>query len=246
MINSSTELKNLHVSPTDAKPVLGAVPFLNEIVNMDWKEAIKQVSDKSIDLVVTDPPYGMKFQSNHRKVQHKSIQNDDNLDWLESWVIELKRVCKDEAHLYIFCSWHNIDLFKQIVGAYFNVKNILIWEKNNTGMGDLEGNYAPKYEMILFCSNGSKKLNGGRDANILKAKRTRNENHPTEKPVNIISYLIEKSSNENDIVLDTFAGSFSTAQACKQKNRNFICFEIEDEYCRTAKNLLNGVSVSLF
>ena len=229
-----------------AKPVLGAVPFLNEIVNMDWKEAIKQVSDKSIDLVVTDPPYGMKFQSNYRKVQHKSIQNDDNLDWLESWVIELKRVCKDEAHLYIFCSWHNIDLFKQIVGAYFNVKNILIWEKNNTGMGDLEGDYAPKYEMILFCSNGSKKLNGGRDANILKAKRTGNENHPTEKPVNLISYLIEKSSNENDIVLDTFAGSFSTAQACKQNKRNFICFEIEEEYCRTAKNLLNGVSVSLF
>ena len=229
-----------------AKPVLGAVPFLNEIVNMDWKEAITQVSDKSIDLVVTDPPYGMKFQSNHRKVKHKSIQNDDNLDWLESWVIELKRVCKDEAHLYIFCSWHNIDLFKQIVSAYFQVKNILIWEKNNTGMGDLEGDYAPKYEMILFCSNGSKKLNGGRDANILKAKRTGNENHPTEKPVNLIRYLIEKSSNKGDLVLDTFAGSFSTAQACKEIGRDFICFEIEPEYCRTAKNLLNGVSVSLF
>ena len=229
-----------------AKPVLGAVSFLNEIVNIDWKEAITQVSDKSIDLVVTDPPYGMKFQSNYRKVQHKSIQNDDNLDWLESWVIELKRVCKDEAHLYIFCSWHNIDLFKEKIGAYFNVKNILIWEKNNTGMGDLEGDYAPKYEMILFCSNGSKKLNGGRDANILKAKRTGNENHPTEKPVNLIRYLIEKSSNKGDLVLDTFAGSFSTAQACKEIGRDFICFEIEPEYCRTAKNLLNGVSVSLF
>ena len=243
------EAQNIEITTAPrhcGKPMLGAVPFLNEIVNMDWKEAIKQVSDKSIDLVVTDPPYGMKFQSNRRKVQHKSIQNDDNLDWLESWVVELKRVCKDEAHLYIFCSWHNIDLFKQIVGAYFNVKNILIWEKYNKGMGDLEGDYAPKYEMILFCSNGSKKLNGGRDANILKAKRTGNENHPTEKPVNLISYLIEKSSNENDIILDTFAGSFSTAQACKQKNRNFICFEIEEEYCRTAKNLLNGVSVSLF
>lgn len=229
-----------------AKPVLGAVPFLNEIVNMDWNNAIKQVPDKSIDLVVTDPPYGMKFQSNHRKVKHKSIQNDDNLDWLESWVVELKRVCKDEAHLYIFCSWHNIDLFKEKVGAYFQVKNILIWEKNNTGMGDLEGDYAPKYEMILFCSNGSKKLNGGRDANILKAKRTGNENHPTEKPVNLIRYLIEKSSNKGDLVLDTFAGSFSTAQACKEIGRDFICFEIEPEYCRTAKNLLNGVSVSLF
>ena len=252
MLNRITNTQNLYKMSIEeqngnfAKPVLGAVPFLNEIVNIDWKEAITQVSDKSIDLVVTDPPYGMKFQSNYRKVKHKSIQNDDNLDWLESWVIELKRVCKDEAHLYIFCSWHNIDLFKQIVGAYFQVKNILIWEKNNTGMGDLEGDYASKYEMILFCSHGSKKLNGGRDANILKAKRTGNENHPTEKPVNLIRYLIEKSSNKGDLVLDTFAGSFSTAQACKEIGRDFICFEIEPEYCRTAKNLLNGVSVSLF
>ena len=219
---------------------------INNVNCIDWQDGIKQVLDNSIDLVVTDPPYGMKFQSNHRKVKHKSIQNDDNLDWLDGWAVELKRVCKDEAHLYVFCSWHNVDIFKQELGAHFKIKNILIWEKNNTGMGDLEGDYAPKYEMIIFCSNGIKKLNGGRDANILKAKRTGNENHPTEKPVNLISYLIEKSSNKGDLVLDTFAGSFSTAQACKQKERNFICFEIEEDYCKTAKNLLNGVSVSLF
>jgi site-specific DNA-methyltransferase (adenine-specific) len=219
---------------------------INNVNCIDWQDGIKQVLDNSIDLVVTDPPYGMKFQSNYRKVKHKSIQNDDNLDWLDGWAVELKRVCKDEAHLYIFCSWHNVDIFKQELGAHFKIKNILIWEKNNTGMGDLEGDYAPKYVMIIFCSNGIKKLNGGRDANILKAKRTGNENHPTEKPVNLISYLIEKSSNKGDLVLDTFAGSFSTAQACKQKERNFICFEIEEDYCKTAKNLLNGVSVSLF
>jgi site-specific DNA-methyltransferase (adenine-specific) len=178
-----------------------------EIINEDWQIAIKQIANNSVDLVVTDPPYGMSFQSNYRKVKHKSIQNDGNLDWLGEWVKELKRVCKDEAHLYIFCSWHHIDQFKQQVEALFNVKNILIWEKNNTGMGDLEGDYAPKYEMILFCSNGKKKLNGGRDANILKTKRTQNENHPTEKPINLIKYFIEKSSNKGDLVLDTFGGS---------------------------------------
>lgn len=225
---------------------VGGSAFVNQVNCIDWQDGIKQVLDNCIDLVVTDPPYGMKFQSNHRKVKHKSIQNDDNLDWLGDWCKELKRVCKPEAHLYVFCSWHNVDVFKQELGAYFQIKNILIWEKNNTGMGDLEGDYAPKYEMVIFCSNGSKKLNGGRDANILKAKRTGNENHPTEKPVNLIRYLIEKSSNKGDLVLDTFAGSFSTAQACKEIGRDFICFEIEPEYCRTAKNLLNGVSVSLF
>jgi site-specific DNA-methyltransferase (adenine-specific) len=100
--------------------------------------------------------------------------------------------------------------------------------------------------MVLFCSNGAKKLNMGRHANVLKSPKAANDNHPTEKPINLISFLIEKSSREGDIVLDTFAGSFSTAQACKQKKRNFICFEIEAEYCKTAKNLIEGITESLF
>ena len=126
-----------------------------EIINDDWKNAIKKIKNKSIDLVVTDPPYGMSFQSNHRKIKHKEIKNDDGLEWVSDWVKELKRVCKDNSHLYIFCSWHNIEIFKKQIGDFFNVKNILIWEKNNTGMGDLEGDFAPKYEMILFCSTFS-------------------------------------------------------------------------------------------
>lgn len=219
---------------------------MQEIINIDWKEGIKQVANKSVDLVVTDPPYGMNFQSNYRKELHKRIQNDDNLDWLGEWVSELKRVCKDEAHLYIFCSWHKVEEFKTEISKEFNVKNILIWEKNNTGMGDLEGDYAPKYEMILFCSNGSKKLNGGRDANILKAKRTQNDNHPTEKPVNLISYLIEKSSQKNDLVLDTFGGSCSTAIASRQTGRKCICFEIEADYCENANKRLFATTLSLF
>jgi len=237
---------DLNEKPLCTIPRVVRSAVINDVNCIDWQDGIKQLLDKSIDLVVTDPPYGMKFKSNRRKEVYKSIQNDDNLDWLGGWCKELKRVCKDETHLYVFCSWHNVDVFKQELGAYFQVKNILIWEKNNHGSGDLLGDYAPKYEMIIFCSNGTKKLNGGRDSNILKTAKTGNENHPTEKPVNLISYLIEKSSNKGDLVLDTFAGSFSTAQACKQKERNFICFEIEEDYCRTAKNLLNGVSVSLF
>ena len=217
-----------------------------EIINEDWQIAIRQLANNSVDLVVTDPPYGMSFQSNRRKELHKSIQNDDNLNWLGGWVKELKRVCKDEAHLYIFCSWHHIDKFKQEVGALFNIKNILIWEKNNHGSGDLLGDYAPKYEMILFCSNGQKKLKGGRDSNILKTAKTGNENHPTEKPINLISYLIEKSSDKGDLVLDTFGGSCGTAIASRQLERNYYCFEIEADYCKVARERLFATSLSLF
>ena len=56
------------------------------IYNEDWQIGIKRIANNSVDLVVTDPPYGISFQSNHRKVKHKSIQNDDNLDWLGEWV----------------------------------------------------------------------------------------------------------------------------------------------------------------
>lgn len=218
----------------------------NKIHNVDWKIGIKGIDAKSIDCVVTDPPYGMAFQSNHRAEKHERIQGDDNLDWMPEWVQELKRVVKDDAHLYIFCSFHKIEVFKAELEKEFRVKNILIWEKNNTSMGDLEGDYAPKYEMIIFCSNGTRKLNGGRDANILKAKRTGNTNHPTEKPTTLLTYLIEKSTQKGETVLDTFAGSFSTAQAAVATGRDYIAFEIEESYCNKARALLSGVTLSCF
>lgn len=237
---------NKNENGNELYPVLGAVPYLNEPTNADWSDAVKQLPSACVDLVVTDPPYGMSYQSNMRKEKHKKIVGDDSLDWLEGWVAELKRLCKPEAHLYIFCSWHKVDEFKQTIQNHFNIKNILIWDKKGFGMGDLEGDYAPSYEMVIFCSNGSKKLNGGRDSNILRTVRTNNENHPTEKPVNLIRYFIEKSSEKGDIVLDTFAGSFSTAKAAKETGRNFLCFEIDADYCARARRLLKGVAPSLF
>lgn len=222
------------------------IKFIDTIINMDWRDAVKKLPDGVADLVVTDPPYGMGYQSNMRKEKHKKIVGDDSTDWINEWVVELKRLCKHDAHLYVFCSWHKVDEFKRVIQKYFNVKNILIWDKKGFGMGDIEGDYAPSYEMIIFCSNGIRKLNGGRDSNILRTSRTNNENHPTEKPVNLIKYFIEKSSNIGDVVLDTFAGSFSTARACIETGRHFLCFEIDNDYCTRARVLLGGTSQDLF
>ena len=203
---------------------------LKKIYNGDCFEIMKTIEENAIDLVLTDPPFGMSFQSNHRKEKHKKIENDDNLDWLPNWVNELKRIVKDDSHLYIFCSWHKVDIFKSELEKHFKIKNILIWEKNNTGMGDLEGDYAPKYEMIIFCSNGVKKLKGRRDSNIVKAKKTGNINHPTEKPINLMEYFIEKSSNKGDVVFDSFAGGGSTLIAAEILDRNYIGIELDKDY----------------
>ena len=220
--------------------------MINKVFNEDCLNGIKRIDDKSIDLVLTDIPYGMDFQSSRRKEKHLKIQNDIDVNWFPVWIKEIDRITKEDAHLYIFCSHHKVDFFKSEIEKYRKVKNILIWEKNNHGSGDLLGDYAPKYEMILFCSNGDKKLNGGRDANIIKANRTQNNLHPTEKPVNLMEYFIEKSSEKNDLVLDTFAGSGSTLVACKNTNRNFIGFEIEETYINTINKRLQSVQGSLF
>ena len=85
---------------------------MQKIINIDWNVGIKSINNDSVDLVLTDPPYGISYRSNKRSKRHKRMPNDNNLDWLGKWVKEMKRVCKDEAHLYIFCSWHNVEVFK--------------------------------------------------------------------------------------------------------------------------------------
>jgi site-specific DNA-methyltransferase (adenine-specific) len=219
---------------------------INKIINQDCLIFMKTLPDKCIDLVLTDPPYGMEFKSNYRKVKYEKIENDNNLDWLPIFVEESYRILKDNTHAYFFCSFHNVDIFKQEIQKYFEVKNILVWAKNNTGMGDLEGDYAPQYEFIIYARKGNKKLNDGRDSNILSYNRTGNINHPTEKPLDLFSFLIRKSTSENEIVFDGFLGGGTTALACKMLKRNYIGCEISKEYCDTAEQRIKSISNTLF
>ena len=101
-------------------------------------------------------------------------------------------------------------------------------------MGDLVNDYAPQYEMCIYCNPNNKPLNGRRDSNILKYARTQNELHPTQKPVDLFGYLVSKSTNENDLVLDYFSGSGTTAVACHNLHRRFICIEKTPEYYRAS------------
>lgn len=211
----------------------------------DCLELMKEIPDGSVDLVLTDPPYGMAFQSNYRKEKYNEIQNDKSLEWLERYISECYRVLKNNSAIYCFCSWHNVDVFKRSIEKKFKIKNILIWEKNNTSMGDLKGSYAPKYEMIIFAHKGRKLLNGFRYADIIKANRTGNKNHPTEKPVDLLETFIKNSSDENAVVFDGFMGSGSTGVACVNTNRNFIGMELDQQYFEIAKKRIEEAQAQL-
>ena len=195
-----------------------------------------------MDLGVTDPPYGINYKSDRRVVADKfeRFSLDDNLGWIDDFVAEAYRLLKDNSAIYVFCSWHNVEVFKLAIAKKFKVKNILIWNKNNHGTGDLKGSYAPKYEMCIFAHKGRSLNRGKRWADVLEFAKVPSKElkHPTEKPVAMLDLLIKNSSDEGDLVLDPFMGSGTTGLACQNTNRNFIGFELDETYFNIAKERL--------
>jgi len=217
--------------------------FLKEtmkLIHGDCLEEMPKMADRSVDMILTDPPYGMDFQSNYRILKHEKIENDNGLGWLDDFSREAFRVAKDDSAHYFFCSFHHIDLFKQALQKHFKVKNILIWEKNNTSMGDLQHDFAPKCEFIIFCQKGLKAIRGKRDPNIMRFPKTGNNLHPTEKPVELMSYLIEKFADEGDIICDPFMGSGTMGVAAINQGCDFIGFENNDIHFQTAKTRIGN------
>ena len=206
-----------------------------KLLQGDCLELLKQIKDESIDMVLTDPPYGIAFQSGYRKIGYEKIKGDQNLYWLDDFVEEIFRVSKNNTAHYMFCSFHHIDIFKQAIQKRFKVKNIITWVKNNTSMGDLKGDFAPKTEFIIFFQKGRRLINGRRDSNVFEFNKTRNELHPTQKPVDMTEYMLSKFSDEGNVILDPFMGSGTTGVACVNTNRNFIGMELDEDYFKIAK-----------
>lgn len=203
---------------------------LNKVNYANCINEMRKLQERSIDLIVTDPPYLMSYQSNYRKQKHKEIVGDKDEQLIKDFIYEANRLLKENSAIYIFCSWHQIDFFKQEVEKYFNIKNIIVWVKNNTSMGDLEASYAPKYELIIYANKGRRKLEGFRYADVIEEKRISTELHPTEKPVDLLERFILSSSKKGDVVLDPFMGSGSTAIACLNTERHYLGYEIYKPY----------------
>ena len=204
----------------------------------DCLTKMSSMSNESVDLIVTDPPYLMDFQSGFRKEKFKKIEGDlEGHDLIKKYFEECNRILKNDTHIYSFCSWHHIDFFKQEFEKYFALKNILVWNKGGGGIGDLDGSFLPNHELILFGHKGRRKLRGKRIPDVISVDKVKNrtQTHPTEKPVILIEKLIEASSEPGETVFEGFAGTGSHGVAALRKGRNFIGCEIEPEYVNIAK-----------
>lgn len=212
---------------------------LNRIYAQDCIEGMAQLADGSVDLVVTDPPYLMNYRSNRRvkSEKFKHIANDvDSHGLISDYLAECHRVLKDDTAIYVFCSWHHIDFFKTEFERHFKLKNVIVWNKNNHGSGDLKGAYAPKHEFILYGHKGRSLFREKRIPDVIDCAKIPSAKltHPTEKPRDLLDIFIRNSSDIGDVVLDGFAGTGSLPIAAKAAGRNFIGFELDAGYVEIA------------
>jgi len=221
--------KNIKLTPEKLNELIEE--DYNKLIINDCLKEIPKLDDGIIDCLIIDPPYGIDFQSNYKKEKHDKIESDNEsaISLLDNSLGLIQPKLKTNSHIYIFTSWKVFDKVKPIVEKYFEIKNCLVWNKNIYGMGDLNNNYADSYELIIFATQGKRKLYAEkRPLNILNYNPTENTNHPTEKPVDLLKELISNSTKEGEIVLDYFAGSGSTLKASKECKRKWLGIEIKE------------------
>lgn len=189
----------------------------------------KLLGENNVDMVFTDPPYGYNFQSNLRTKSEKFdvILNDDKI--LDFFPNLIGRV---NGFVMICTTWKVLDEWLPLLKKYFELSNVIIWDKGGGGIGDLEHTFATDYEMIL-CANNGAKIKGKRIGSVWSiGKDNANDYiHPMQKPVELAATAILHTTDKNQSVLDCFGGSGSTLMACEQLERTCYTCELDPHYC---------------
>ncbi|MCD9553057.1 site-specific DNA-methyltransferase [Photobacterium carnosum] len=205
-----------------------------QLYQQDAVEWLSSLTDNSIDLLITDPPY--ESLEKHRKIgtttRLKNSKSSSN-QWFDIFpnqrfqtlLEQAYRVLKPNSHFYLFCDQETMFYIKPIAEqAGFKFWKPIVWDKVAIGMGY---HYRARYEFILFFEKGKRKLANLSIPDVLEFKRVY-RGYPTEKPVPLIKILIEQSSVVGDIVVDPFFGSGSTLVAAQQLQRQAWGNDISD------------------
>lgn len=229
----------------------------NKIYNMDCLEGLKLLDDNSVDLVISDFPYNISNYGNSITMKGEDIVQadfgdwdkwdnmNDYLVWVEKVIIEIMKKCKDNASLVFFldnrlAGYIAYSLEMKGLAKY---KSPIIWKKNNPLPHIRKTGFRSTFEHAVWLIKDNPKKEETikpKTFNFLTQKEMCNvmnydigqkdSTHPTEKPLELTKRLIKVLSNENDVILDCFLGSGTTAVASKQLNRKYIGFEISKEY----------------
>jgi site-specific DNA-methyltransferase (adenine-specific)/modification methylase len=231
------------------------------LINDNCFSAVKEIPDKSIDLILTDPPYNIaKYSTGNLKFDWRSEINNDLAEWdlvelhPEDLIGEFKRIIKPSGNIFIFCSYNIIGEYHKVFDPEFDTFQFMVWHKTNPVPNFRKSSFLNSCELIVSCWNKGHTWNftNQRDMHnfiesgiCMGAERVKDENgknlHPTQKPVTILEKIVKIASNENDVVLDCFNGVGSTGVASLKNNRRYVGIEIDKTYIEATEKRLKVI-----
>lgn len=224
--------------------------YRSELVELHHDDALELLGTmpaRSVDLIVTDPPYGIEWQSRRRAATFDELIGDvpTDRDLLRRAIGETVRIVGQNRHLYVFGPADVLEGHKVSTVAE------LVWDKDRIGMGDVRSPWGPQHERISFTVSKHKHAGkAGQDVLPVRLRKGsvlrfppptgRNVRHPSEKPIGLLRELIESSSRAGEVVLDPFAGIGSTGVAAVLSGRRSILVEIDPGFVQIAEDRLRA------
>ena len=230
-------------------------PYYDEggitIYRGDCRDVAESLVPASVDLLLTDPPYGMAFVSGWTAAK-QTVRSDgvrQGVRVVRGAANDLEAAYGPDMHALVFCHWESWPDFYDSLCHLFPIRNALIWAKGGGGMGDLRHEYAKDYEVILFGARSRvRALVGKRVGAVISGHRRvpPTQRHvPFQKPVGLLRELIERHCPEGGLVLDPFMGSGSTLVAAAMSGRRAIGIELDEGLCEIAVKRLAQETLGL-
>ena len=229
----------------------------SKLLNADSFEYIRNIPDKSIDLILTDPPYNLSdYSTGNIKLPWRSEINNDLAHWDKKTfdpgrlVDDFIRILKPTGTIFAFCSYNLLGKWHQVFDDRFDTFQFMVWHKTNPVPKIYKAGFLNSCELIVCMWNkghtwnfiSQKEMHNFIETPIcMGAERLKNPKHPTQKPVKVLKHIVEIASNPGDLVFDPFMGVGSTGTAALEMNRHFLGIEIDKNYFIAAKKRLKTI-----
>ena len=228
-----------------------------DLFNADCFDKLKDIPDKSINLILCDPPYNLAhYSTGNMNFSWRAEINNDVAKWDEKplepadLLSEFKRIIKPDGNIFIFTSYNLIGKYHEVFDPEFDTFQFMVWHKTNPVPNIRKSSFLNSCELIVCLWNKGHTWNFTKQNEMhnfiecpicMGSERLKNPKHPTQKPVKVLEHIINIASNENDIVLDMFMGVGSTGVAALNLNRRFIGIELDNEYYEASVKRLKDV-----
>lgn len=218
---------------------------VNNLYYGDCMEVMKNIKDKSINCIITDPPYNIARDNNFTTMGRKGIDFGDwdkNADIL-SWISEIPRILSKDGSVIIFNDWKNLgDIAKELEKHDLIVKDMMRWEKSNPMPRNRDRRYITDFECMIWATNKNAKWVFNRQSDTYDRPKflfpltssSEKVGHTTQKPLALMKEIIIRHTNANDVILDPFIGSGTTAISCIDTNRKYLGIENDENYYNMA------------